>query len=157
MIVGVLGVFSHACQEATTSVGPSGPVEIGPRAGQYVVGEFLFHDRCVEPVFSLAGSRATARTAVFELSPATDSGGSVALTGSFAVADPTPGAPGIPIFEGPDTGSYHIAGDTLRVQFGNRLNAWVGIIPFTLYRGGVLAGGSETHCSTVTLRLERRP
>jgi len=154
---GILALASASCRDSTSALAPSGRPDAGPAAGPYVVGEFLFHDSCVAPVFALTGSRATARTAVITLEPRTDGEGAVALNGSFVVADPTPGAPGISIFEGPDTGSYRIFGDTLRLQFGLRLNAWVGVIPFTLFRGGVLAGASANRCSTLALRLERRP
>ncbi|MDH3497871.1 MAG: hypothetical protein OER21_14010, partial [Gemmatimonadota bacterium] len=110
-----------ACADVTVPLGQRGPIELGPSAGQYVVGEFVFNNTCVDPPAVLIGSRASARTAVFDLQPGTDREGVVELTGSFEVPDPTPGEPAIVIFEGPDWGVYTITGDTLRLRFANRL------------------------------------
>lgn len=153
----LLALAFQACEESTTPLGGPGPIEVGPRAGRYVVGEFGFSNACVQPPFALTGTRATNRSAVFDLRPSADDSGAVDLSGTFEVPDPTPGAPGIVIFAGPDTGQYRIVGDTLRLRFVRRPNDWVGIIGFTQYRGGVIAGGSGTRCSSMLLRLERQP
>ncbi len=153
----VTALAVSACADATIPLGRQGPVEIGPRAGQYVVGEFMFNNNCVDPPAVLTGSRASARTAVFDLRPDTDREGVVELMGSFEVPDPDPGDPAIVLFEGPDRGVYTVSGDTLRLRFTRQLNTWVGVIPFTQFRGGILAGGSGNRCRSMLLRLERRP
>lgn len=153
----VAGLALQACSDATLPTGQSGPAETGPRAGQYFVGEFEYQNDCRQPPYALTGSRATARTAVFDLRPETPWEGTVGLTGSFSVPDPTPGAPAVAIFEGPDAGRYLIAGDTLRLGFAQRTNEWVGVLRFTRFTGGVLAGTSGTRCSSMMLRLERQP
>jgi hypothetical protein len=151
------GVLVSGCRDATVPSGQDGPGEPEPRAGQYVVAEFGYHDSCREPAFGLTGERATSRSAMFDVSPESDQGGTIALTGTLQVVSPMAGAGDIVIFEGPDTGSYRVVSDTLRLRFSRDVNGWVGVLRFPRYQAGQLVGSSRTRCSSLSLRLEKRP
>lgn len=153
---GVLAAAALGCHEATAPVGLRGPSEFEPRAGQYHVAEFAFTNSCAEPEYGLSSLGATAQSARFEFTPEASDGGGVALSGVLQVTNPSTGAPDVVIFEGPDTGRYRIAGDTLRMLFPRGINEWVGVLRFGQYRGGQLAGVSRTSCRSLSLRLERR-
>jgi hypothetical protein len=145
------------CREATAPVGQRGPLEVEPRAGQYLVAEFGFRNACAEPTFELSSQAATAHSATFDVQHEGDHLGSVELTGDLQIASPTPGGADIVIFEGPDSGRYVISGDTLRLWFYKRVNEWVGVLRFTRYQAGQFVGLSQGRCRSMSLRLERLP
>jgi hypothetical protein len=151
----VVGVTVLGCRDAPTATGPRGPSEPEPRAGRYRVAEFAFQNSCAQPAFALSSLEATTHSVTFEFTPEAGDRGTVALDGVLEVVHPTEGAAGIVIFEGPDTGVYHIAGDTLRLMFPRGTNEWLGVLRFPQYRGGQLAGASSTSCRALWLRLER--
>lgn len=153
----VVGLSVLGCRDATLPDGQRGPSEPEPRAGQYVVAEFGFRNSCADPAFGLSDDGATTRSATFDVQPNAEQDGTVELTGSLQVASPTPGAGEITIFEGPDTGSYRVSGDTLYLRFPKEVNQWVGVLRFTRYQAGQLVGSSRTPCRSLSLRLEKRP
>jgi len=153
----VTGVVAFGCRDATVPNGQPGTIELEPRAGQYVVAEFGFQNACADPPFALSDHAATTRSATFDLRPDDDRYGTIELTGTLRVTSPTPEAGDIVIFEGPDTGRYGISGDTLRLLFPKEVNQWVGVLRFSRYQAGQLAGTSRTRCRSLMLRLEKRP
>jgi len=153
----VAGIALLGCRDAAAPGSQLGPVELQPRAGQYVVAEFGFQNACADPPFALSDHAATTRSATFDLRPDDDQHGAIELTGALRVASPSPEAGDIVIFEGPDTGRYRISGDTLRLLFPKEVNQWVGVLRFSRYQAGQLAGTSRTRCRSLALRLEQRP
>jgi len=154
----LLGVSAAlGCRDTTSPSGQRGPSEVEPRSGRYVVAEFVFRNICAEPEFGLSNRAATTHSATFDLTPDATDLGTVTLSGVLRVTSPVTGIPEVVIFEGPDTGRYRISGDTLRLAFPKEINEWVGVLRFTQYRGGQLAGASRTSCRSLSLRLERRP
>jgi len=151
------GIMTLACRDVTSPAGQRGPSEVEPRAGRYVVAEFVFTNTCADPDLALSDDAATTGSATFDVTPAGDDLGTVALNGTFRVANYTPGAEDVVIFEGPDTGQYWISGDTLRLLFPKEINQWVGVLRFSRYQAGQLAGSSRTRCRVLALRLEKRP
>lgn len=154
---GALAAAALGCHEATTPVGQRGPSELEPRAGQYQVAEFAYRNTCANPEFGLSSQGAPAQSASFAFTPEAPDAGSVVLSGLLWVTSPAADTPDVVILEGPDTGWYRIAGDTLRLLFSQEVNEWVGVLRFAQYRGGQLAGISRTNCRLLSLRLERRP
>jgi hypothetical protein len=153
----VVGIALPGCREAAAPIGQGASFEVEPRTGQYSVAEFDFRNACVEPPFGLNSRAATTRSATFDLHQDSDRLGRLALSGTLRIANPTPGAADIVIFEGPDTGQYGISGDTLRVLFPKEVNQWVGVLRFTRYQAGELVGVSRGRCRSLFLRLERLP
>jgi hypothetical protein len=145
------------CRDPAAPTGQRGSVEVEPRAGRYVVAEFDFWNACADPAFELSNQAATAHSATFDLRREADDLGSIVLTGALAIASPTPGDSDIVIFEGPDSGRYRIAGDTLRLWFPKQVNQWVGVLRFTRYQAGQLVGLSRSRCRSLALRLEKLP
>lgn len=153
-----LAAAMGACSlETAAPVGTRGVPSVEPRAGAYVVAEFGYLNTCAEPDFGLSDRVATERSATFELWQDGDHTGAVALAGTLRVAHPTPGRDDIVILEGPDTGWYRIAGDTLRLFFPKTVNEWVGVLRFARYHAGQLAGSSQTSCRSLSLRMARQP
>jgi hypothetical protein len=153
----VAGIALLGCRDAAVPGSQLGPVELEPRAGQYVVAEFGFQNACADPPFALSDHAATTRSATFDLRPDDDQHGTIELTGALRVASLTPEGGDIVIFEGPDTGRYGISGDTLRLLFPKEVNQWVGVLRFSRYQAGQLAGSSRTRCRSLALRLEKLP
>jgi hypothetical protein len=151
------GAAGLGCREAAAPIGQSGPLEVEPRVGRYVVAEFDFHNACVEPAFALSSQAATAHSATFDVQPDGDHLGSIVLTGGLLIASPSPGEADIVIFEGPDSGGYQISGDTLRLRFPKQVNQWVGVLRFARYQAGQLVGVSRGRCRSLFLRLEKLP
>lgn len=151
----VVGVTMLGCRDGPTATGHRGPSELEPRAGRYRVAEFAFRNSCADPAFALSSLDATMSSVTFDFTPESGDRGGVALDGVLEVVHPTEGAAGIVIFEGPDAGVYHVAGDTLRLTFPRGTNEWLGVLRFAQYRGGQLAGASSTSCRALWLRLER--
>lgn len=152
-----LAAAAFGCDDPAAAVGQRGPSEFEPRAGQYAVADFAYWNACAEPAYGLSSQAATARSAAFEFAPEANDGGAVTLAGALHVTSPATDTGDVVILEGPDTGRYRISGDTLRLLFARRVNGWVGVLRFGQYRGGQLAGMSQTSCRTLSLRLERRP
>lgn len=153
----VAGIATPGCRDAVAPSGLSGPTEVEPRAGRYVVAEFEYRNACADRDVGLSSRTATAHSATFDLEQRTDRLGSLVLSGTLQVPSPDPGATDVVIFEGPDTGQYRISGDTLRLWFPKEVNEWVGVLRFARYQAGQLAGSSRTNCRSLTLRLELRP
>lgn len=122
-----------------------------PDSGTYVLEDFYFENRCVPGnPFILRSANTQVDSVRLEIRSSGTGQGTVKVTGRCVIMETSnTNRQQFTIIEGTELGAYQVIRDTLALLTSIKPNIWMRAVPWTIWRGGVLAGGYVGQCERI--------